>query len=241
MPWQPMDPARVRAIFASIVPRYDLMNTVMTFGTHKVLKRLMARIAVQGSRVSGLALDVGCGTGDVALYLLKRNRTLRVVGVDPVRPMLERAVQKAQRAGVAQRFMPLLGDGMALPFSDGVFGACACAFVLRNTADPLAVLREMKRVLAPGGYLVVLELCGHESSIAERVFGFYVRRVVPLLGRLVTGNPEAYAYLAFSTEGFPTPRGLARWVQEIGVGPVRLWQPSPSIALIWARRMEGAT
>lgn len=226
-------PDVVRALFAGVVPRYDLMNTLMTLGLHSRWRRKTAQKAIPIPLTDPWVLDLGCGTGDLALAMARRCPSARVVGVDPVVPMLTSAVRKARRAGVGGRFLPLAGDGLALPFPSAVFAACACAFVLRNTPDPSAVLREMGRVLVPGGRLAVLELCQFERTIPERAVAWYLRRVVPLLGRWVTGHGEAYTYFARSVEAFPTPKGLATWVLGAGFTQVEWRRLAPGVALVW--------
>lgn len=226
-----LSPRDTRSYWVSVAPRYDLMNTVMTLGLHYLWRRQVARVALSADH-NGWVLDLGCGTGDMAFAMMLRYPLVRVVGVDPALSMLSIAVRKAMRGGLTSRFIPVVGDGVALPFPNATFSACVSAFVLRNTQAPLSVLQEMGRVLVPGGRLAILELCQLGHTLPERVFAWYLRRVVPLLGRLVTGHREAYNYFVRSIWSFPTAQGLVSWVRETGFAQIEWRLLGPGLVLI---------
>jgi demethylmenaquinone methyltransferase/2-methoxy-6-polyprenyl-1,4-benzoquinol methylase len=204
-------------MFGRIAGRYDLMNTVMTGGRHRAWRRLAVGLA---RPAGGRALDVCCGTGDFALELARQGAS-GVVGVDFGREMLALAARKAQAAGLASRVQWQLADALALPFPDGAFVCATSGFSLRNVDDVACALREMARVVAPGGRVVVLELTPVRSRIVSPIFRAYFRGLVPLVGGLVTGDRAAYTYLPDSVVAFPTADALADLMRNAGLAEVR--------------------
>jgi demethylmenaquinone methyltransferase / 2-methoxy-6-polyprenyl-1,4-benzoquinol methylase len=202
----------VEAMFARIVPRYDLMNSLMTFGQDRRWREL----TVDGVclRPGGRALDVATGTGELALALARRGAS-EVVGLDFTPGMLVAAREKAAALGIdTVRFVA--GDALALPFEADAFDAATVGFGLRNVADLPRALSEMRRCLRPGGRMACLELTHSPVvpfALASRPF-FY--GVVPLLGGIIAGNREAYTYLPESVERFPNARRLAAMTRAAG-------------------------
>ena len=210
---------RVQAMFARIAPRYDLMNRLMTGGRDGAWRRAAARLAAPPREA--LALDLATGTGDLALALLRETGVRGVVGVDFVEGMLRLGRQKLDALG-ERRIRLLAGDALALPFADGAFGCVASAFLLRNLADLRAGLAEMRRVTAPGGSVVALEITQPTLPGWREAFRLYFHRVVPAVGALVAGNREAYTYLPRSVDRFVTPAELARLMESVGLRDVRV-------------------
>lgn len=211
-------PAEVRTMFGRIVARYDLVNRLMTGGRDLAWRRLVARTAVAGGR-NGLVLDVATGTGDLAIALADAGAR-RVVGVDFAAPMLRAAAAKPgirPSAAAGERVTLAVGDALRLPFPDGTFDACTVAFGLRNMADYESALREMTRVLRPGGRLVCLELTPYRVPVLRAVFGWYFARVVPLIGGLVSGDRAAYRYLPSSVAAFPPADALEGLMRRAGL------------------------
>ena len=215
------DPAMVRRMFDRIAPVYDLMNSLMTGG----LDQRWRRDAVRAARIGhGMrVLDVACGTGRLARLAARRvGSSGRVVGVDASTGMLRRARRSAGDAAVEYR----LADALALPFPDASFDAATIGFGLRNLADYGRGLGELRRVVRPGGRVVVLEIAQPSAGPARALFGFWFRRVVPLLGRLVR-HPGAYAYLPASVLAYPDPERVAQLLRAAGLIDVRWrWLPS---------------
>ena len=203
-----------RRMFDGIAGRYDLLNRVLSLGQdRRWRRRAVGELAPQaGERY----LDVGCGTGDVALEVLRQCPDARVTGLDPSRGMLALAQRKA---GGAVGYV--VGDALALPFADGVFAGVAMAFCFRNVVDRLGAAQEMRRVTAPGGRVVVLELTVPEKRLARFGHRFYNRWLVPLVGRLLAGRRGAYQYLADSIEAFPKAADIAELLAEAGLQRVR--------------------
>lgn len=208
----------VRAMFDRIAPRYDLLNRAMTAGLDGRWRQAAAAAAdvAAGDR----ALDVCTGTGDLALALADRTTPLgEVVGVDFAPEMLRRAQAKA--AGRRElRF--IAGDALALPFPDAAFDAATVGFGIRNVADLDAALREMARVVRPGGRVVILEIT--TPARLRRFYELWFDRVVPRLGRLLGRDAAAYAYLPASVRRFPAPPELAGRMAAAGLRDVR-WRP----------------
>lgn len=210
--------AAVQAMFGRIAARYDVMNRLMTGGLDGAWRRRAA--AAAGLSAGGLALDVGCGTGDLTLALAAAAPGARAVGADYTAPMLAPAPGKAARAGLAARTAFARADGHRLPFADGAFDAVASAFVLRNFADLGAAFGEMARVVRPGGRVVSLEICPPTAGPWRLAFALYFNRIVPLVGRLVAGDGGAYRYLPASAAAFLTPAGVAEVMAAAGLTPL---------------------
>lgn len=207
-------------MFGRIVRRYDLMNRLMTGGRDAAWRALAVRAALDGYAVGGArALDVATGTGDLALALLAGGAG-GVVGLDLAEPMLRAAAAKAGARPGHPNVAWVVGDALALPFPDGRFDAVTVGFGLRNMPDYAAALAEMGRVLRPGGRLVCLELTPLGAPLVGWVFDQYFRRVVPLVGGLLSGDRDAYRYLPASVAAFPDARRLAAMMGEAGFAPV---------------------
>jgi len=210
---------RVRTMFAGIAPRYDLMNALMTAGRDQAWRRTAVRLAAP--TLEERVLDLATGTADLALAFLEASPVERVVGADFVEGMLHRAAEKLGRRGEA-RIALVAADALALPFADATFGCVASAFLLRNLADLEAGLAEMRRVTAPGGRVVALEITQPTLPVWREAFRLYFHHVVPALGALVSGDRAAYTYLPRSVERFVTPPELARLMGSVGLGDVRI-------------------
>jgi demethylmenaquinone methyltransferase / 2-methoxy-6-polyprenyl-1,4-benzoquinol methylase len=196
-------PEAVRTMFDRIAPVYDVMNRVMTAGLDVRWRRLTAEAVVRrGDRV----LDAACGTGDLAIADLKAGAD-GVTGLDFSERMLERARRKAPLDWVQ-------GDLLSLPFADGTFDAATVGFGVRNVADLERSLRELHRVLKPGGRLGILEIT-RPRGIARPFYSLWFDRLVPLLGKLLPGG-SAYTYLPASVKRFPTAEQLTELLRATG-------------------------
>jgi demethylmenaquinone methyltransferase / 2-methoxy-6-polyprenyl-1,4-benzoquinol methylase len=201
-------PDAVRRMFDRIAPVYDAMNRTMTAGLDRRWRRLTAEAVVRpGDRV----LDACCGTGDLAIAA--RAAGGDVTGLDFSDRMLERARRKAPALEWVR------GDLLALPFADASFDAATVGFGVRNVADLGLALRELRRVLRPGGRLGILEITRPRGPLAP-FYRFWFDGVVPLLGKLLPGG-SAYTYLPASVRRFPGPEELAELMRAEGFGDVR--------------------
>ncbi len=210
---------RVRSMFSDIAPTYDLLNSLLSLGVDARWRERAAELALAGRGNAPRVLDVATGTGNLAFAIKRRQRGSAVTGVDFAEPMLAVARSKAERAGLDVAFA--VGDGTALPYPDASFDAVTIGYGLRNFADVDAGLGEFRRVLAPGGVVVVLEFPPPPSGLFGAAFAFYFRRVLPLIGGLVSGKRSAYTYLPESVVGFLEPAALAAKMREAGFVDVR--------------------
>jgi demethylmenaquinone methyltransferase/2-methoxy-6-polyprenyl-1,4-benzoquinol methylase len=202
-----LDAADVRGMFDRIAPVYDLMNRVMTVGLDQRWRRLAVREVVwPGDRV----LDACCGTGDLAVEAERRGG--RVVGLDFSPRMLERARRKSGTIEWVQ------GDALALPFAVGAFDAATVGFGVRNLEDLESGLRELARVLRPGGKVAVLEIT-RPRGILRPFFRLWFDVLVPLAGKVLPGG-KAYTYLPASVRRFPGPEDLSALMGRSGFGSV---------------------
>jgi len=196
-------------MFDRIARVYDRMNSVMTVGLDRRWRERAADLARVG--VGSMALDVATGTGDLALALQRRGA--EVTGLDFSQEMLTLAREKGP--GITWQ----AGNALELPFADGEFDAATVGFGARNFDDLGRGMREMARVVRPGGRVVVLEITTPQRPPLSWFFGLWFGRLVPLLGRLA-GDPEAYDYLPSSVRRFPGPRGLAAELAAAGLDDV---------------------
>ncbi len=206
----------VQRLFADIVPRYDLMNTLMSGGFDRRWRRRTAEAGrPQGARV----LDLGTGTGELAAEMA-RHGAAEVVGLDFARPMLAVASARQPRRlateGVLTRLAWLAGDALHLPFASGAFDVVAAAFVLRNLADLDRGLHEIRRVLRPGGQFLSLDMVASSSPLLRLLYRPYFWGLMPAIGGLVSGKPDAYRYLPRSIDGFLSAHGLTERLLDAG-------------------------
>jgi len=203
-----LEPESVRGMFDRIAPVYDVMNHVMTAGLDRRWRKLAVQEVVwPGDRV----LDACCGTGDLAVEAERRGA--RVVGLDFSEGMLERARRKSGAIEWVQ------GDALALPFGDGEFDAATVGFGVRNLEDLEGGLRELARVLRPGGKLAVLEIT-RPRGLLKPFFRLWFDVFVPLLGKVLPGG-KAYTYLPASVRRFPGPDDLTELFERAGFADVR--------------------
>ncbi len=199
-------------MFDSIAGRYDLLNRVLSMGVDRGWRTQATREVLANNPQD--VLDVATGTGDFALTIKKLSPATRVVGSDFAVKMLEIARGKAAQQNLEIPFEQ--GDALNLPYDDGSFDAVSCSFGFRNFADFRCGLQEFHRVLRPGGRCVILEFPPPPENLLGQGYNVYFRHVLPFIGGLISGRPEAYRYLPESVIAFPKPEILRGLMQEVG-------------------------
>ena len=203
--------AVVRAMFARIAARYDLMNHLMTFGRDRGLQREVVRRA--NVPPHGRLLDIGCGTGGIAKIAVESDASLDVTAADFTFAMLQRGRSANWRA----RLQWCGADALALPFADDTFDAVTSGYLIRNVVDIQCALAEQIRVARPGARIVILDTAPPKRHALLPLINFHMQCVIPRVGALVSGDRFAYQYLPQSTRAFKTPEELAQAMLAAGL------------------------
>jgi demethylmenaquinone methyltransferase / 2-methoxy-6-polyprenyl-1,4-benzoquinol methylase len=219
VPWQEKA-RRVRRVFDSVADRYDLMNDLMSGGTHRAWKRFA--LALTGLRPGQRALDVAAGTGDLARGLARQVGERGLVTVTDINAaMLRHGRDQLIDRGLVKNLVYVQADAEQLPFRDASFECVTIGFGLRNVTDKPAALASMYRVLKPGGQLLVLEFSQPALGAIGKLYDLYSFSVLPRLGRLVVGDADSYRYLAESIRRHPDQQTLLQMMQAAGFGSCR--------------------
>lgn len=201
----------IRDMFSRIAPAYDLVNRFMSGGRDIHWRRIAVDLAYPEQ---GRVLDVATGTGDLALELAKH--TNLVVGLDFCPEMIKLGKLKVGSRKMAGQIDFVLGDALTLPFENNSFDCALNGFVLRNVSDVDLFLSELRRVVKPGGRVVCLELAKPQSGLIGTLYRFYLRRIVPVLGRCLSGDKNAYKYLPDSVDNFVNIAEVQHKMKRIG-------------------------
>ena len=209
-------PDRIAGMFDAIAPRYDLLNHLLSAGIDKRWrKRAIESLALTGGET---LIDVCTGTADVAL---EATGAARIVGVDFAGAMLTLGKRKVHAANQARRIVIIRGDAMRLPARDRSADAATVAFGIRNVQRPEVASAELARVLRPGGRLAILEFGVPRIPGVSALYLWYFRRVLPLIGRMISGHTGAYSYLPASVGTFPPPAEFMTILRQAGFAEVR--------------------
>ena len=209
----------VHELFSSVAGKYDLMNDMMSLGVHRLWKRDF--VANSGVRLGHQVLDLAGGTGDIAALLSKRvGKSGRVVLSDINEAMLEVGRQRLEDRGISGNVCYSLANAECLPYGNGEFDVVTIAFGLRNVTDKDAALREMYRVLRPGGSVLILEFSEVQSTALKKVYDGYSFGILPVLGKLIAGDEASYRYLAESIRQHPPQEELAAMMSKAGFSKV---------------------
>ena len=203
------DPAEVRKMFDAVARGYDRTNFLLSLGQVRMWRRVVT--AAVSPRPSQRILDLAAGTGRSSVPLVRSGAT--VIAADFSPGMI---AEGSRRFGSLPGLRFVQADAVDLPFDDGEFDVVTISFSLRNVAEPRAALAEMKRVVSPGGRLVICEFSHPPSRVMSALYRMYGAMAFPALARLSSSNPEAYRYLRESIEDWSEPRELSSWLQEAG-------------------------
>lgn len=205
----------VREVFATIPHRYDFLNRFFS------LRRDVSwrRFAVRKMRFFKTMrfLDVATGTADLAVETARRHPPVQVIGLDFVHEMMTVGIRKIRHSQMKDRIGLIQGDALSLPFGDHMFDVAAIAFGIRNIPNRRRALREMKRVVVPGGQVMALEMNFPRHALLRRFYNLYLNRMLPRMAHLFSRNPAAYLYLGDSIKEFPSPNEFARLMVETGL------------------------
>ena len=213
------DPLKIQTMFSTIAPRYDLLNRVLSLGIDRYWRKFAINLLPEVENAK--FLDVATGTCDVALEIIKRRPSdTKVVGVDFSEGMLELGKKKVNNAGLEERIDVRFADVTALPFEDNSFDGSIIAFGIRNVQEYKKGISEMGRVVKSGGKVVVLEFTSVQNRFFMPVYRFYITKVLPFIGEIISGKKGAYKYLPDSMLGFPSPEEFKSAMEETGLTDV---------------------
>ncbi|HNW74714.1 MAG TPA: bifunctional demethylmenaquinone methyltransferase/2-methoxy-6-polyprenyl-1,4-benzoquinol methylase UbiE [Bacteroidales bacterium] len=220
----------VRRMFDDISGKYDFLNHFFSFGIDHLWRKKLVRLLAPSKPLS--ILDVACGTGDLALSLA-RLRPQRIVGIDISEKMLEIGRQKISRKGQEPVIRLQQGDAEHIPFPDNTFDAVTVAFGVRNFDDLGLGLSEMRRVLRPGGCMLILEFSHPTAFPMKQLYGFYSHAIIPVVGRLISGSSTAYTYLPQSVDAFPSGTDFLEILDQRGLARVNQISLTGGIASVY--------
>ncbi len=205
---------QVEKMFDNIAGKYDFLNHLLSFGIDRNWRKNLINLLAQIH--PGKILDVATGTGDLAIQTSKALPEAEITGLDISQGMLEVGKRKIFKRNLSNRIQMVYGDSEALPFEDNSFDAVIVAFGVRNFESLNKGLKEMNRVLKPGGKVFILEFSRPKSLIFRAVFNMYFKYLLPLIGRMTSKDPKAYKYLFESVQAFPAYEDFLEIMKEVG-------------------------
>jgi demethylmenaquinone methyltransferase/2-methoxy-6-polyprenyl-1,4-benzoquinol methylase len=226
---------QIATMFDRIAPKYDFLNHILSFGIDKIWRRKAIRlISVESPET---ILDVATGTGDFAIAALKSGAK-KITGIDISKEMVAAGCAKVNKLGLHGSIELITGDSEKIQFADQSFDVATVAFGVRNFENLGKGLDELFRVLKKGGMLCVLEFSKPRNPVVRFFYNFYSNKVMPGIGRVVSGDPAAYTYLPESVEGFPDGEKFITFMKNSGFNQVREYRLTFGIATIYIGRKE---
>ena len=221
----------ISRLFDDIANRYDLLNHVLSLNTDTIWRRRL--VDISGVSEGEVVLDVCTGTGDIEICFAKRTCADKIVGIDFSRAMLEVGAKKIKEKGYTGKITNFMGDALNLPFGNGSFDVVTIGFGLRNLADYSTGISEMVRVLKGGGRLLLLEFAPPKRKIIDIFYRFYLKRILPIIGGILTGKRSAYEYLSDSIFGFLEPGEVMRIMEAEGLKKLESFALMGGLAYIY--------
>jgi demethylmenaquinone methyltransferase / 2-methoxy-6-polyprenyl-1,4-benzoquinol methylase len=227
---EPSKKEMIRVMFDDISSKYDFLNHFLSFGIDRSWRKKV--VSILHGRQPQTVLDVATGTGDLAIAVASL-KPQKIVGIDISEKMVEIGRQKLLEHGLDQVITLHLADAEKIPFSDNSFDAVTVAFGVRNFENLKVGLAEMKRVLRPGGIMLILEFSHPSSFPMKQCYSFYSHYIIPMMGRLVSGSSHAYTYLPESVAAFPSGKYFLEILDNLGLKNTRQISLSLGIASIY--------
>ncbi|WP_141501045.1 demethylmenaquinone methyltransferase [Paenibacillus luteus] len=222
--------SHVHGVFERIAPKYDLMNDLISFRRHKAWRKFtMKKMNVSQGQT---ALDLCCGTCDWTIALADASGKGQIVGLDFSQNMLDFGAIKIDKLGLNKQIKLVQGNAMSLPFEDNSFDYVTIGFGLRNVPDYLQVLKEMRRVVKPGGQVVCLEVSKPTWQPFKAMYNLYFERILPLMGKLIAKSFQEYKWLPESLKLFPGRQQLAELFEEAGLVQVKAYPLTGGVAAL---------
>jgi demethylmenaquinone methyltransferase/2-methoxy-6-polyprenyl-1,4-benzoquinol methylase len=222
--------SHVHGVFEKIAPKYDLMNDLISFRRHKAWRKFtMKKMNVLPGQT---ALDLCCGTCDWTIALADASGTGEVVGLDFSQNMLDVGALKIEKLGLNNQIKLVQGNAMSLPFAESSFDFVTIGFGLRNVPDYLQVLKEMQRVVKPGGLVVCLEVSKPTWQPFKAMYNLYFERILPQMGKLVAKSFQEYKWLPESLKMFPGRQQLAELFEDAGLDQVKAYPLTGGVAAL---------
>lgn len=233
---QPMaaGPSRYESwrMFDRIAHRYDLLNRLLSGGRDRAWRKRMLSLLPAGSNLE--VLDLACGTGDVLLSLAKGSERVKSgIGLDMSAQMLRIGAKKIKREGLSEKLQLIRGDASAIPAPTGAFDTITIAFGIRNVIDVPAALSEIYRCLKPGGKALILEFSLPRNRLIRAAYLIYFRKILPLIGGIISGDNYAYRYLNETVESFPYGEAFGQLMKDAGFDQVDDYEQTSGVATIY--------
>ena len=216
------DPAKIQSMFSTIAHRYDLLNRVLSLGIDRNWRKFAVGQLPKADKAH--YLDVATGTCDVSLEIIRSLAGSRVTGVDFSEGMLELGKKKVKDAGLESRINVQFGDATDLPFDDDTFNGSIIAFGIRNVQDYKKGISEMGRVVKSDGRVVILEFTAVQHRLVKPLYRFYITKILPFIGEVISGKKGAYKYLPESMLTFPVPEELKKAMEDTGLQDVNYYK-----------------
>jgi demethylmenaquinone methyltransferase/2-methoxy-6-polyprenyl-1,4-benzoquinol methylase len=228
---EPADKSAIGSMFNDIAFRYDFLNHLLSFGIDRIWRRKAIAVISETHRNPRI-LDIATGTADLAIAAMKLD-PLHITGIDISPKMIESGKEKIQKKGFTEKIDIIEGDSEKIPFGDGTFDVAMVAFGVRNISDRLKGLSEMSRVLNQKGMIMVLEFSRPEHFPLRQLYHFYFRIILPVIGRLISGNRIAFSYLPDSVMEFPDNEKFMDLMRSAGFHRIGYRKLTGGIACIY--------